>query len=221
MQWCVLQEDQPVEHRALVQDWCDDYGVPEETAEVLQPSVRTQAQPAATAGDNIRDTAFIEGPIPHQSSVEFTAFLKPEVGQPKFDSDWKQVVGGAVWSQQEIEEMGDDWCRAQPVATTERVDVHEEGLVHSPAVKTQSTGTIYWVEKLFAVDPITSEEELIHEGECGLVNESTVIYPLPKAKPAMLAATGEPMKTGLISGAIGTAIAGTIIVLLRAKRVRN
>ena len=39
VQACLLAEDQPAEVRGYIAEWCDDFGVPEETARILPPEI--------------------------------------------------------------------------------------------------------------------------------------------------------------------------------------
>lgn len=211
MQWCLLRADQPDQVRELIDDTCDDYGIAEETAEIHTPKVTTVAQPTAHVGDTIRDTALVEGLVPNESTVEFTAYLKPVVGHKKYDREWSVRAGQGTWTLEEIEALGDDRCTAQPVATTKRVVVSGPGTYLSPDVHAKSSGTIYWVERLYAVDPVTGEEVLMHEGDCGLPNETTVIFPAPQT-PASLAHTGSvvPLEASVGVGALLLAVGAAV-----------
>lgn len=231
-QWCVVDSDQPEHLRGLTRQWCDDYGVPAETAEIIAPIVTTKAQEKAYLNDEISDLAFIEGLVPNESSLEFIAYLKPEAGEPKFDKNWDPIVSltGAqksaeVWTQAEIDELGVTACFAQPVAKTKRIEVTHAGEVRSPFITAKSAGTLYWVERLFAVDPISNEEHLIHEGECGLPNETTTVHetgettPVEKAKT--LATTGRVGNLVPFLGVAGVlgVMGATLLTLRRRKNI--
>lgn len=184
VQWCVFDEDQPASSKGKFEETCDDYGVPAETAKVIRPKVTTQAQEVGAVKGDIKDVAKVEGGLPNTSkwdlAVDFTAFLKPEAGQPKYDENWKPVLDEAgqpvLWTEAEVTDPK-AVCAAQPVARTEKVAVTKLGDVTSPSVKAQTAGTVYWVEKLVVTPKGGGDEIVMHEGECGLPNETTKIEP--------------------------------------------
>ena len=229
VQACLVAEDQPEEARGHLEEWCDDFGVASETAEIVLPHVRTQAQPGAVLGETIRDTAIVTGPVPRDSSLGFTFYLQPEPGHPKFDENWERVRGddGRVvrWTSEELGELSaDERCQAQPVAHTERIDIDAPGEADSPTVVTRSVGTGYWVEDLATLHPETGELVELHRGACGLANERTVITsadaaPSPKdpaAGPA-LAVTGGAAQAA-IALAILFAVGGSALLGVRLRR---
>lgn len=179
MQWCLLDEDQADSARGKAVEFCDDFGVPSETAKIVHPEVTTKAQPVGAVKGNIHDTAMITGGVPTtaKTEVDFTLYLKPEAGKPKYDENWKPVLDDAgkpvLWTAAEVSDP-DAVCTAQPVAKTDRVPVIGIGNVDSPAVKAETEGTGYWVESLI-ITPEGGDEMVIHTGECGLPNETTKI----------------------------------------------
>lgn len=221
MQWCVLAADQHDEVRALIDDTCDEYGIADETAEIQTPTITTIAQPTAQVGDPIRDTALVEGLVPNESTIEFTAYLKPVAGHKKYDDAWSERSDQATWTTEDIAALGDDRCTAQPVATTKRVVVSGPGTYLSPEVRAESSGTIYWVERLYSVDPVSGEEVLMHEGDCGLPNETTVIFPAVRTAPS-LAHTGSavPFEAGVGAGVVLLMI-GAAVVWNQRRRQRT
>ena len=182
VQWCVLDEDQPAASKGKFEETCDDYGVPAETAKVIRPKVTTQAQEVGAVKGDINDVAKIEGGLPNTSkwdlAVDFTAYLKPEAGQQKYDESWKPVLdeaGNAVlWTEAEVADPA-AVCDAQPVAHTDDVAVTKLGEVTSPSVKAETAGTVYWVEELTATPKEGGDEIVMHRGECGLPNETTEV----------------------------------------------
>lgn len=230
VQTCLLEEDQPEDARGYLEEWCDDYGIPEETARVVPPSVATEAQPHAEVGGTIHDTATVEGRVPPGSTLGFTLYLQPEAGEPKFDGQWGRVRdedGDAVaWTEEELAEMSaEERCRAQPVATTARVDVAGPGQIRSPGVRAESAGVAYWVEDLDTEHPETGERVELHRGECGLENERTVIHERGEAPetevPEELAETGagSVLLGGGIAASVALAILGGMLVWA-ARRTR-
>lgn len=186
---CLAAADQPDETQGHIEEWCDDFGVAAETAEILPPEVRTEAQPQATIGETIRDTAIVSGRVPKDSSIGFTFYLAPKSNDPKFDAEWKEIrdeQGDVVrWTAEEIEALSaNEQCLAQAVATTERVQVTAAGNVESPEVLTRSSGVGYWVEDLATTHPETGEPVELHRGGCGIAAERTEIIKVPmKPKP--------------------------------------
>ncbi|MDA3146525.1 hypothetical protein JSO19_03930 [Leucobacter sp. UCMA 4100] len=179
VQWCVKGAEQPGASKHKVEDFCDDYGVPSETAKILRPEVTTQAQESGTTYGKIKDTAKVDGAMPKlPASVGFTAYLKPEAGQPKYDTDWNPVLDEdgepVLWTEAEVSNP-EAVCEAQPVAKTKRVKVDGVGEYDSPTVRAKSEGTVYWVEDLEVEDPKTKKPVELHRGKCGLPNETTVV----------------------------------------------
>ncbi|MFD5600785.1 hypothetical protein ACFWHR_12115 [Leucobacter sp. NPDC058333] len=182
VQWCVLDEDQPASSKGKFEETCDDYGVPAETAKVLRPEVTTQAQKTGAVKGDIQDVAKVDGGLPSTSkwdlAVDFTAYLKPVAGEPKYDENWKPVHDAAgnpvLWTEAEVKNP-DAVCAAQPVAHTDDVAVTKLGEVTSPKVKAETEGTVYWVEELTATPKGGGDEVVLHTGECGLPNETTTV----------------------------------------------
>lgn len=181
MQWCFEPDAQAnAESAGKVEAWCDDYGVSSETARIIRPEVTTKAQEVGTVRGDVHDVASVTGGMPEnaEASVDFTAYLKPEAGQPKYDENWKPVLDEngdpVLWSEDEVNDP-EAVCEAQPVAHTDRVKVDGVGSYESPKVRAETEGTLYWVEELFIEDPETGEEVSLHRGKCGLPEETTEI----------------------------------------------
>ena len=231
VQTCLLSEDQPAEAQGHFEEWCDDFGVEAETAEILLPQVRTEAQPKATPGETIRDTAYVTGDVPKQSTLGFRFYLQPEVGEPKFNENWKRMrdeTGKVLrWTAEELGKLSaEDRCLAQPVAQTERIPVSGEGEYDSPEVRAESIGVGYWVEDLSTMHPDTNEQVELHRGACGLANERTVIASTETTAPQVraLADTGESGQGALIAVAALCALIGSgavVLTIQRAKRDRE
>lgn len=179
VQWCLLDEDQTEPARGKATQWCDDFGAESETAQILRPEVTTQAQPEGTVKGDISDTAIVSGALPSNAitEVEFTAYLKPEAGAPKYDENWEVIIDAegepVLWTEDEVTDPA-SVCLAQPVGTTTRVPVSELGGAQSPPIRAGSAGTVYWVERLI-ITPPEGDGIVVHEGECGLPNETTLV----------------------------------------------
>ncbi|QIM18710.1 hypothetical protein G7066_09005 [Leucobacter coleopterorum] len=92
VQACVVAEDQEEGIRELIEESCDDWGIPEESARVVSPQVATVAQETGQVGGRIVDTANVKGPVPEGATLGFTAYLKAEVGAQRFDEHWRPVL---------------------------------------------------------------------------------------------------------------------------------
>ena len=206
VQVCVLAEDQEDQVRDLVVETCDDWGIPEESAHIELPKVTTMAQEEGVVGGTIRDEAKIDGLVPEGATLGFTAYLRPEVGEPKYSEEWeplRNTSGETVrWTEEELSGLSSqERCLAQPVATTPRATVEGPGTYVSPAVVARSEGTVRWVEDL-EVSRGKQESPLeIHRGRCGAVNETTRIV----NQVAGLSTTG-----GASWGALGGATAALL-----------
>ncbi len=208
VQWCLLDEDQAENAVGKAKEYCDDFGVPSETAEITRPEVSTQAQPDGAYKGDIHDTALVEGSIVDnaKNEIDFTYYLQPKAGEPKYDSNWEKVLDEAgepvLWTEEELTDPA-AVCLAQPVATTDRVEVTQTGNVDSPAVLANSVGTGYWVERYY-VTPPEGEEVLIHEGKCGIENEKTVVdYPKVRTEAQSSVVVGDDIwDTAIVEGPI-------------------
>ncbi|NYF10935.1 hypothetical protein HDC94_002091 [Leifsonia sp. AK011] len=131
--------------------WTDRFGMPAETTRVSPPSVATVAMPASVVGDEVRDSALVGGFLPAEpSTLVFRAYLQPARGdEPVCD---------------ETTLAFDSSDRPVPVTSA--------GTYESSATRFTEYGTYYWVESLYS-----SDGELIHEGVCGLPEETTLVSP--------------------------------------------
>lgn len=187
-QWCIHDEDQPEQVRGMIGETCDLYGQESETVEVHAPQVSTRAMPAATVYDVLTDTAIIDGYIPVGTSLRFSLFKQPEEGDIRRGGDHEsdEEAGGdastnATWTAAEVREL-----EGQPLCTTENRVVVTDAIelppgaydgaeVSSPEVRVDAEGTYWWVETLTVAHPDTGEHVLVHEGACGLPNETTIV----------------------------------------------
>ena len=207
VQWCLLDEDQTDSARGKAVETCDDFGVPSETAEIVRPTVTTQAKPLVAPGDTMFDTAVVEGEMPDApASVGFTGYLKPEAGAVKVDENWDPILDESgepvLWTQEEIDALGEEACEVQPVVKTDRVEVSGAGSYNSPEVEAKTEGTVYWVEDLVIEDTETGEQVEVHRGKCGLPNETTFIsHPTVTTKATQEAVAGDAIKdTAIVTG---------------------
>lgn len=148
--WCVDPAAQPEPVQGMTAAWCDQYGLASETVEVSVPTIVTAAQPLATPSGTVTDTAIVSGLVPASGmEITFEGFLQP---------------------QDAIEPV----CEASNViyTSTSSISVTEPGEYVSEefTVDMAHLGTVYWVETARLPDGT-----IIHEGECGLPNETTLV----------------------------------------------
>lgn len=196
MRWCVVDADQDPRARGFWEETCDDFGVPDESARIIHPSVRTEAQPNAIVSDMITDVAIVDGPVPADTELVFELFKAPVEGDAKRDEAGEPTE--ETWTAEEIRELGSDaLCTTENrTARTDAVAVkagsNDESRYTSPGVQADGVGTYWWVESLLHRDPDSGAETLILSGICGLQNETThVVGPTPPtSEPVKLALTG-------------------------------
>lgn len=143
--------------------WTDQFGLPAETTRVAPPVVATQAVAAAAVGDDVRDTALVGGVLPVDPTyLVFEAFFRDSGAEVVCDESTRVFE-----------------TSASPVAVT------SVGSYDSPVTQFDKYGTYYWIESLYSHD-----NQLLHRGECGLAEETTVVAPgsvstlaLPAALP--------------------------------------
>lgn len=214
MRWCILDEDQDPSAQGFWEQRCDDFGVPEESARILHPEVRTEAVPEATVYDELADKAIVNGPIPEHTELVFELFKQPEPGDPKFGPDGSPT--DIEWTQVEVDGFADDAvCEPENrVARTEAIPVdagtNESARYHSPEVRVTAKGTYWWIESLIHRDPGTGTETLILAGECGLPDETTrVDSPQVTTQATESAFVGDPVRdTAVVTGPLPHADTG-------------
>src|SRR5690606_34102654 len=147
MRWCIIDEDQLPRAQGFWEEKCDDFGVPDESARIAHPEVRTEAQPHAIVREMITDVAIVDGPVPAGSALVFEVFKAPVVGDLKRDESGE--LTDTAWTAAEIEELGDGAvCTFEnlvggtaPVEVTAGPNDGERYV--SPGVRVDSAGT-YW-----------------------------------------------------------------------------
>lgn len=185
--WELLEEDQPEHLRGMVENWADEFGMPDETQDVLVPTVRTMSLPGVGLGGEIFDTAIVEGPMPVRGAeLTFEAYAIPMVQDEagKWVIDFPEAaepeVPGDGESSEEPGAGAEDELPADP-STEEPVDVNawdwvvspenligsnldagqiitEPGEYVSPKFTVNAYQKVLWVESLWTVDPALSEE---------------------------------------------------------------
>ena len=148
--WCVEPAAQPEPLRGLTAAWCDQYGLASETVEVSAPIVVTAAQPLATPSGTVTDTAIVSGAVPTSGiEISFEGFLQPiDATAPVCEA------GNRIYAS------------SAPITVTAPGEYVSEEF----EVTMDHLGTVYWVETARLPDGT-----LLHEGECGLPNETTEV----------------------------------------------
>lgn len=135
----------------FVGGFCDDYGVPAETVRLDGPTITTKAQEAGVPTDTVTDTATVVGPVPASGmDLTFAGYLQPTDATEPVCTPETLV-----------------YSSSEPIRVTQPGDYTSEPFEVLP----EHVGTVYWVET--AAVPGTST--VIHTGECGLPEETTVI----------------------------------------------
>jgi hypothetical protein len=148
--WCVDPAAQPAPLQGLTAAWCDQYGLASETVEVSAPIIVTAAQPLATPSGTVTDTAIVSGAVPASGmEITFEGFLQPEDATAPVCE-----VGNRIYAS------------SAPITVTEPGEYISEEF----EVTMDHLGTVYWVETARLPDGT-----VIHEGECGLPNETTLV----------------------------------------------
>lgn len=163
----------------------DEYGQRVETS-IIAPEVSTEAKPLEALGFPVHDTAIVEGAVFEGATVGFEAYKQD------IDAETGELVGDPVCTPDTL------------VFTSEQKEVTGPGKVYSDDVIFDEIGKYFWVEKLYYTDPDTGEQTVVHEGDCGAENETTVIEQVivsTKATPEV--ELGSPAKdTAVIRGTI-------------------
>lgn len=211
--WCVIDEDQQEHARGFWEESCDDFGVPNESARIVHPEVRTTASANASPGTEIADTAIVNGAVPSDTELVFELFKQPEVNEQKQTPDPSD--GPHLWSKSEVAAL-----QRQPLCSPDnRVFVSEAVPVRpgnasderyrSGAASAGTPGTYWWVESLIYRSPETGEATTIHRGDCGVPNETTSVA--LSAPPQQLANTGSAVVRVPNIWGVGLLVGGGVV----------
>jgi len=151
VQWCVVAADQPAQFRGMVDDYCDRYGVPSETVEVVGPTFATLAQQEATPQGTVSDTVIVTGPVPAVGvEVTFEGFLQP-----------KDAPEATCTAETRV------FQSAKPLVVVEPGSYESENFT----VTAEHLGELFWVETA----RIRNTDTIIHQGRCGEMSETTTV----------------------------------------------
>lgn len=156
----VRDEDQG-DNAALITEWSDDYGVPTEIQTIAQPTVVTKAVAGVRRGGVATDVATVGGTLPATGAhLSFAAYAVPVDDQGHAPEDLSAVCVDA-------NRIFDDHDTPQLVTAP--------GDYTSPQVAIDDYATVLWVERLSSVPTAGEEPQTIHEGRCGIPNETTYV----------------------------------------------
>lgn len=177
----VRDEDQG-DDAAMITEWSDDYGVPTEIQRIAQPTVVTDAVAGVRLGGTATDVASVGGTLPATgANLSFAAYAVPVDAGGQAPADLSAVCVDA-------HRIFDD--HGSPRLVT------EPGDYTSPEVAVDEYALILWVERLSTVPAEGEEPQIIHEGECGIPNETThVLDVTTRARSTEGGTTVEPAHT--------------------------
>lgn len=202
VQWCIDLRDRRAHH--LVNPWCDQYGVPSETVELILPTVTTTAQPFARSGDTVSDTAHVTGPVPAGGlEITFEGFL-----QPKEITRTDQVSTATAVCTRENRVF----TSTRPILAAQAGDYTSERFDTTGVLP--DNRVVAWVETA----RIPGEDTPLTVGKCGAQPELTSSE---RPAPTKLAFTGSNL-VGLYTGVGAATLAfGVILFLLRRRQQRT
>ncbi|WP_125100674.1 hypothetical protein [Leucobacter chromiireducens] len=197
----------PERARELARGACGD---PEETTSVLWPTVRTEAMGSVDVGDDVFDTAIVEGRLAEREGIEFrvrfTAYAAGADGELRCEPE------------REIAEYSDP--AGVPVTGPGRYESRRV-----PA-RAELTGPGGFVETLIMTED--GRETVVHTGTCGATGERFEVRPppdgaSPAAPPPSLSTTGGSVTAALVTA--GVLLAGALAAAasrrLRTRRGRG
>ncbi len=206
VQWCVHPDSQVSRYSHLIEDWCDDYGVPSETVQLEWPTVTTTSTSQVYEDGQAHDTAEVSGTMPENPDLKLS--LSFELYRHT-DASRQSVHGGT-----EIASV----CEPENLMSTtnqEGLTVSGPGTYAGDPVPINLVGTYYWVETLRWTDALTLETGIAHRGECGLPLETTVVH----EAPALAATAGTTLlPVGLSSGAVLVIGGAWVLISHRVRR---
>lgn len=175
-------------------------GLDNETTKVTQPKVRTESAGTVTVGENMYDTAIVDGKFPKATDVEFTVTFKA------YRNDQNEQL--VCSTKNEIKDFED--------ATGVMVD--KPGKYRSKEVKTttEHVGLGGYVETLeMRVD---GEKYVVSVGKCGASSEKFEVKPPNPPFVPPLVTTGGAGMTALLIGGVALLLVGAAAVSITIRR---
>lgn len=142
-----------------------------------EPLLDAEGQPIPAHNEQGEPTTGVAGdgtPYPVGQSDEDGNPLRDEEDNPLFHTVKTPVLeqrrDPVTWTDEELSAMtAQQRCLAQPVFQQTGIPVPGPGSYRSTPTAVRSAGTIHWVER------VHSRGQIVHEGVCGLANETTRI----------------------------------------------
>lgn len=183
-------------------------GLPNETTTVQWPTVTTEATAKVRIGDDVYDTAIVEGPITENSNSELWV---------RFDAYRRDANGTLTCTPDSAIEQLSDQAGARVTAA---------GRYESKKIRatSQLVGLGGYVETL--VLKHAGNEYLVHQGQCGAPNESFEILPTTTTKsspkpPLTKTGTGRGAAIGLAALLVTAALAAGVGATIRRRGRKN
>lgn len=202
VQTCIVTEDQAAEDQGLVDEWCDPFGLPDETFQVVGPDVTTQAKPDYKPGEEIWDDVTVGGELPAD-------------GVDTIVLSYAQKPG--ITNQADLTKAGGAVCTTENLINTSPI-VHytEPGTQRSLPFKTGPAKDVIIAH--VEVSYIGGTKTEISRGVCGDTAEMTLPH---QEKPAIaLASTGFGGTPLLIGGGV-LVLLGLAAAALHLRRRKN
>jgi hypothetical protein len=190
-------------------------GLENETTRIGRPAVETEAVPTAVAGDRIFDIAKVSGQLEANEEARW------EVSFSGYRERYETAAGDAEENTDETRIAGSPVCADDNrLFELDAIEVAGPGEVSSDEVLAQPdwVGAVWWVETLWLVQG--DERLAVHEGECGLQHETTVISaPEVTTEASEFVAVGDRMTdTAIVSGELSAREGVTHEVLFEGYR---
>lgn len=178
--WEILDSDQASNGVGRFVETVTDFGIPEETQQVLVPGLFSSSLASAVPGSSIHDLAFVYDALPANGALlSFELYRVPMV----VTEDGTSVIDyplndPAPAEGDELEHSPEhlDWVCTPDNLVFDNLDdpelVTEPGEYPSPEVETDGYAMYIWVESLRSND---DELETIARGECGEPAELTFV----------------------------------------------
>ncbi|QBE47757.1 hypothetical protein [Leucobacter triazinivorans] len=176
-------------------------GLSHETTRIGRPAVETEATPAAAAGDLISDIARISGRIEANDAARWELVFS---GYRERFAPVRGTESGEPGAEEAAE--APECVADNRLFETRPIEVTAPGAVRSEEVAAHPdwVGSVWWVESLWLVQG--EKRILVHEGDCGLANETTVISAPEVATEAVdIVAVGDLIHdTATVSGPLSS-----------------
>ncbi|MBP1324833.1 hypothetical protein JOF28_000065 [Leucobacter exalbidus] len=163
-------------------------GIANETTFLTGATVTTQAMPLASIGDEMTDTAIVEGELSARDGVHHEITFEAYQGEASLTGTELAECGveNLIWGSDPVLVEGPGSYESSPLTAL-------------PAYGSD----VWWVESLWLVEP-EQEKQLLHRGDCGVEHETTRLQRPDVSTVATSTVTvGDPVyDTALVEGAL-------------------